>query len=311
MVYYYSYKRYIQDRFPDRPPIRKVSIDAGFTCPNIDGTKGKGGCIYCNNEAFTPGKIEKGLSVGDQIARQIPLLEKRYKVSHFLAYFQSYTNTYTDDIGYLRQLYIAACEHPQVVGISVATRPDCLSSAVIELFEELAEKFLVNLEVGLQTSNDQTLHRINRGHTFQDFSDALKRCQGKPFEIATHLILGLPGETAEDWKNTAIACAATEIDTLKITSLYVARRTVLEKMYQKGDYQALCQERYVQGVVDVLELMAPQIGIQRVTGSAPASLMIAPNWCRDREKTVAMIHSEFQKRESFQGKLYQSSKERN
>ncbi len=282
--------------------VRKVSLTAGFTCPNIDGTKSSGGCIYCNNNAFSPAMKLKGESVTAQLEKQIPFMEKRYRARKFIAYFQSFSNTY-GEVEHLEALYREALQHPKVIGLSIGTRPDCLNKEVVNLLHEISKEYYVALEVGLQTSHDETLAGINRCHTFLDFQNAMSLCQGTNIITGTHIILGLPGEGPSHWNETALALSKIQYQTLKITPLYVVKSTSLQKSYEKGEYEPLDQSTYVKGVVDFLERTPSNVGIQRITGSVPRDVLLAPSWCRDQAGTTEKIIKEFELRNTCQGKL--------
>ncbi len=299
--YFYQYKDYIRESVFPFKEARKVTVDAGFSCPNIDGGKGHGGCIFCNNEAFSPvsNKFARD-SITQQLADQIPFLKKRYRAKNFIAYFQPHTNTYAP-IELLKEAYHEAINHPQVVGLAIGTRPDCISKEVVTLLCEIVTKVPVSLEIGLQTINDETLKQVNRCHTLGDFEVSMHLLKGSQLEIGIHLMLGLPGEDHTHWMSSIRKVTEYPFHTLKITPLYVAKDTVLTQRYYKGEYQPLTEEQYIHGVVDMLEHVPKHIGIQRITGSAPRNILIAPMWCRDQARITQLIAAEFEKRGSYQG----------
>src|SRR5438270_4074449 len=247
---YYPLSRFFQDRFGAR--VYRVTVDGGFTCPNVDGTVAVGGCVYCDNRSFSPNRRQPRTSVREQVRRGVTILQRRYHADRFLAYFQAATNTYAP-VAKLRRLYDEALDHPQIIGLAVGTRPDCVPEPVLELLQSYARERYVCLELGLQTMHDRSLDWMNRGHHFDVFVDAVQRCQGRGLDLCAHVILGLPGETRADMLATARALAALPMDAVKIHNLHVVRDTPMEKMYQAGEVRMLEREEYVQVVCDFLE----------------------------------------------------------
>src|SRR5437588_751495 len=223
---FYPFSRFLRERFGRR--VFRVTIDAGFTCPNVDGTVAKGGCVYCDNRSFSPNRRLPRTPIREQVKRSIGILNKRYGVERFLAYFQAATNTYAP-VDKLRRLYDEALDHPQVVGLAVGTRPDCVPDPVLDLLQEYARGRYVCLELGLQSIHDRSLDWMNRGHHFDAFADAVDRCQGRGLDLCAHVILGLPGETHADMMATAEALAALTVNAVKIHNLHVVHDTPLEK----------------------------------------------------------------------------------
>jgi len=281
--------------------VHKVSLDAGFTCPNRDGTVAVGGCIYCNNASFSPGN--RRLSVTAQLDQGKRFLRQRYGAQKFLAYFQAYTNTY-DDVDRLRHLYDAALASADIVGLAIGTRPDCVSDAVLDLLAEYASHTYLWLELGLESGHDQTLLFLNRGHTVAAFDDAIRRAQQRHLQLCAHVILGLPGESPADMLLTARYLATLHLDAIKLHHLHVVRHTVLERLYHQGTVPLLGLEDYAALVVDCLEILPPEMIIMRLMGDAPRALLVAPTWSLDKRAALQRIELELERRETYQGKLY-------
>lgn len=298
---YYASSRFLRERFGGK--VWRVTVDAGFTCPNVDGSVALGGCVYCDNRSFSPNRRLPHIGVRAQVERGVRILEKYYKADRFLVYFQAATNTYAP-VEKLRRLYDEALEHPQIVGLVVGTRPDCLPAEVIELFQEYAQSRFVSVEVGLQSIHDRSLVWMNRGHTAANFVDAIQRCAGRGFEVASHVILGLPGESRADMLATADALAALPVDAVKIHNLHVVRDTPLEGMYRSGAVRMLERAEYVGLVCDFLERLPPTMVIQRVSGDAPPEFLIAPQWCLEKQALLHAVQEELKRRDSWQGRWF-------
>lgn len=281
--------------------VHKVCIDAGFTCPNRDGTVASGGCIYCNNVSFSPGN--RRLSVTEQIEQSKPFLRKRYKAQKFVAYFQAYTNTY-GDVRQLKSLYDEALASDDIVGLSIGTRPDCVSDEVLDLLADYASHTYLWLELGLESGHDQTLTLINRGHTVAAFDDAVHRAQQRGLRLCAHVILGLPGESTAAMVETARHLAALRLDAVKLHHLHVVRHTVLEKMYQRGDLTLFSLDAYARVVVDCLEALPPAMIVMRLIGDAPRSTLVAPAWSLHKQAALRRIEQELERRDTYQGKHY-------
>lgn len=295
---YLSFNQHLRDTFGEK--VYKVTIDAGFTCPNRDGTCGVDGCIYCYGDRAIP-QIVDCASVQTQIQEGMAALHTRYKANKFLAYFQSYTNTYAP-VDRLAQLYQTALDIDRIVGLSIGTRPDCVDEGVLDLLDALAQKTYLWVEYGLQSIHDATLSRINRGHDFTVFLDAVQRTkQRRNIKICAHVILGLPGETKEDMLETAKVLSALDIDGAKIHSAHVLKNTRLAEMYARGEYQVVELPEYIDIVCDFLEHLAPQIVIHRLVGDAPRDRYIAPEWCMHKSDALRQIDIELARRNSYQG----------
>lgn len=299
---YYSFNTYLKERFGER--VRKVTLDAGLTCPNRDGTRGTGGCSYCDDRGSGTGAHGGTPDLAAQARDGMRRLAQRYGVSKFIVYFQSFCNTYAP-VDRLRKMYGAVVDLPGVAGLAVATRPDCLSEEGLELLAGYAGSRMVWLELGMQTAHDRTLQRINRGHTHAEFLAGYGLARRYPLNICLHMIIGLPGETADDVRATAREIARLRPEGLKIHSLYVSRGTAMEKMLGQGGYSPISQQEFVGQACDVLELVPPRTVIQRLTGDPDPALLVAPAWARDKNATLRMIEAELKARGTRQGARYE------
>lgn len=296
---YRALSRYFQERFGRK--VYRVTVDGGFTCPNVDGSVAVGGCVYCDNRSFSPNRRLPRVSVRDQVSRGVAILEKRYGARDFIAYFQAATNTYAP-AAKLRRLYDEALDHPQIVGLDIGTRPDCVPDDVLDLIEGYARDRYVCLELGLQTIHDRSLDWMNRGHHYDVFVDAVERCRGRGLDVVAHVILGLPGETWDDMLATADALAGLPVHGVKIHNLHVVKNTPLEKMYHEGQARMLERDEYVRLVCDFLERLPPDMVIHRLNGDAPPDYLVAPLWCLDKPALLQAIEAELERRDSWQGK---------
>jgi len=285
--------------------VQKITIDAGLGCPNRDGTLSRGGCIYCNARGSGTGAMASGISISDQIAAARTALAKRYGAKRFIAYFQSFSNTYAP-LATLQRLYEEALGFDDVVGLAIGTRPDCIDIPKLDYLEKLARHRLIWLEYGLQSAHDPTLRAINRGHDAACFFRAVAMTRNRGIKVCAHVIMGLPGETRREMLATARALADMAIDGVKIHLLYVIRATALETIYARGDYRCLEQHAYVNLVCDFLEILPPSVVIQRLTGDPHPSELVAPAWSLEKARTLEMIRNELVRRDSWQGKLWQA-----
>ena len=280
--------------------VHKLAINARFTCPNRDGTKGRGGCTFCNNVSFSP-HARAPEAIASQIDAGRAVLARRTGARRFLAYFQAYTNTYAD-IGYLKSLYDEALAQPGVIGLSIGTRPDCVPPAVLDLLAEYRERgHEVWLELGLQSSFDATLERVNRGHGYAEYRDTLRAARARGIPVCTHLILGLPGEGAAHARVTLQRVLAEGVDGLKLHPLHVVKGTQLANSWRRGEYPPLSQDAYIQSVADLIELTPPDIVFHRLTGTAAPSLLLAPAWCARKWRVLNGIEDELKRRGTRQG----------
>ncbi len=296
---YYPFSRFLRERFGGR--VWRVTVDAGFTCPNVDGTVTTGGCVYCDNRSFSPNRRLPRTDVRTQVRRGVEVLGRRHGADRFLAYFQAATNTHAP-VERLRALYDAALEHPQVVGLAVGTRPDSVPGPVLDLLEGYARDRYVCLELGLQSRHDRSLDWMNRGHHFDAFVDAVARCAGRGLDLCAHVILGLPGESRDDMLETADAIAELPVNGVKIHNLHVVRGTPMEAMYHAGTVPMLSRDEYVAVVCDFLERLPADVVIHRLNGDAPPDYLVAPAWCLEKPALLAAIDGELARRDSWQGK---------
>jgi radical SAM protein (TIGR01212 family) len=298
---YRAYGHYLRGRFGGR--VQRVSLDAKFTCPNVDGTVTTGGCVFCDNRSFSPSRRLPRTTIADQLEHGIGVLSRRYKVEQFIAYFQPATNTYAPPER-LRPLFFEALEDPRVVGLAVGTRPDCVPDEVLDLLEELAAQTYLSVEYGLQSMHNRSLAWMNRGHDYDSFVDAVTRSANRGFEICAHVILGLPGESRADMVATARALADLAIDSVKIHNLYVVRDTPLAEEYAQGGIELLPRAEFIETLIDFLEVLPPDCIVERVAGDAPRDYLIAPAWCLDKAQLLVALRRRFEERQTWQGRLY-------
>ena len=297
---YNSYSHFLRGFFGQR--VQKVSIDAGFTCPNVDGSITTGGCNFCDNRSFSPSRRIPRQQIVDQINEGVRRLKRRYKCDQFTAYFQPATNTYAP-VDRLRSVYEAALSHSKVVAMSIGTRPDCVPADVVELLSEFAQRTYLSVELGLQTIHDRSMDWMNRGHYYKDFVEAMERCHSRGFEICVHIIIGLPGETHEDIMETARAVAQFPIDSVKLHNLYVVKKTALADQYISGEVELMGRDEYVTTLVDFLELLPPDMLVERISGDAPGDYFLGPSWCQDKPDVLRAVENEFATRNTWQGRL--------
>jgi len=300
---YNDLNTYLRSLFGCR--VQKITIDAGFSCPNRDGTVSSGGCIYCNVRGSGTGAFVRGMSVTDQLQQGKKALARRYKAQKFIAYFQSFSNTYAP-VPTLKSLYDEALAVEDVVGLAIGTRPDCVNEAVLDLLQAYADRYLIWIEYGLQSAKDETLVLINRGHDAQCFADAVKATSNRGIKMCAHVILGLPGETRDDMLHTARTIADLGVDGLKLHLLYVVKGTRLEALYRQGKFRCLEQQEYVDLVCDFLEHIPRDIIIQRLTGDPHPGELAVPQWSLKKSETLALINATLEKRDSWQGKLLEN-----
>jgi radical SAM protein (TIGR01212 family) len=298
-VLYRTFNQYLKERFGER--IYRVPLDAGFTCPNRDGTRAFGGCTFCDARGSGAPTINANNSLRQQLLQEMARIKRRYKAKKFLAYFQAFTNTYAPE-GMLRMLYDTALAHPDVVGLCIGTRPDCLSESVLDLLAEYDARTFLWLEVGLQTSKNETLTAINRGHTAEEFFDAIRRIKKRNMKVATHLIFGLPGESQEDMMNTVRQVAQSDLDGIKIHQLCVYKDTPMEKDLRAGQLVLLEEDAYVQLVVDALELLPAEMIIMRLVAEGSQDELIAPSWSFAKNRVMEKIGAAMAMRSTWQGR---------
>lgn len=294
----HSYGHYLRHRFGCR--VSKVNVDAGFTCPNRDGSKGTGGCIYCNNVSFSPKDTLPVIPLEEQLEAGMAYHRLRLGSEKFIVYFQKYTNTYAS-VDVLADLYRRALNHPDVIGISVGTRPDALSAEALGLLAEIARTRYVCLELGLQSMDDAILSRINRGHTLNDFLGTVQRAVGHGFDICAHLIYGFPGELQGEFLKTAGLIASLPVDSIKLHQLHAVEGTELAGMYRRGEFVPLSLEAYVSMAADFLERLPARVTVQRLYGSAPLAISVAPRWGLKNNRMWFAVINELRRRGTWQG----------
>lgn len=298
---YFGYNYYLRKTFGFR--VQRVSVDAGFTCPNVDGTVATGGCVFCDNRSFSPSRRLPRLNILDQIDDGIKRLKKRYKCKHFMAYFQPASNTYAP-VEKLEPLYRQAISHPEVIALAIGTRSDCVPDDVLDLLEDIGKEIPLTLEFGMQTIHNKTLQWMNRGEDHDSFVDSMERSVGRGLKLCAHIMLGLPGESYEDMMATAKAIAASELDAVKIHNLYVVENTPLATQVRAGDVELMSQDDYVKTLIDFLEIIPGHMVIERVTGEAPGDYFVGPSWCQDKPAVLNAIQQEMQRRDTWQGKKF-------
>lgn len=298
---YNEYSRYLKNLYGCR--VQKIPLDAGLTCPNRDGSKGTGGCLYCDARGSGTGAFARLPSVTEQIRQGKAFLGKRYGAGKFIAYFQSFSNTYAPR-AVLEKMYREALDQEDVVGLAVGTRPDCVNPEILDLLASFQKTHLVWVEYGLQSFHPETLRRINRGHTGEEFEEAVVETRQRGLNICAHVILGLPGEGLPEVLGTARRLAGQDIQGLKIHSLYINQGTGLEAWYRDGRYQPLTRDRYVEWVCRFLEHIPPDWIIQRLTGDPNPGELVAPVWALEKRKTLERIRTRLEETGGFQGSKY-------
>ena len=296
---YNSFGSRIREKFGTR--VYKVNVDAGFTCPNRDGTIGTTGCIYCNNDSFRPNSCKPTLSISEQIKNGVSYVRKRYKAEKFLIYFQPYTNTYAP-VEELERLYKEALVGPSVIGLAIGTRPDSVDDEKIHLLEELAKKHFILIEYGLQSIYDRTLIFINRGHTYNAFLKALDMTKGRGIYIGTHVIVGFPTESREEMLLMADEVSHMPVDFLKIHQLQIIKDTPLEIMYREHPFHVFEYDEYLDFVSEFIGRLSPKIILQRLFATAPDDILVAPRWDRSRQEILRDIEKKLGSRDIYQGK---------
>lgn len=301
---YNDYSSYFRQRFDGK--VQKISLDAGFTCPNRDGSRGKGGCTYCNNQSFNPDYCRTEQNIADQLTRGIEFFSAKYPAMRYLAYFQAYSNTYAP-LELLRKSYEAALSHPGVVGLVIATRPDCLGKEILDLLEEFSRKCYVSIELGVESFREETLVKINRGHTASESVTAIQNIAERGIDNCVHLILGLPGETDSDFIRTASILSGLPVQSIKLHQLQIHRgtRMAVDYINDPGSFSLFEVDQYADLVVRFLENLSPGIIVQRFVSSAPASLVIAPRWDMKNYLFVAKVEKLLAERDTWQGKFHQ------
>ncbi|MFH1504380.1 MAG: TIGR01212 family radical SAM protein [Candidatus Omnitrophota bacterium] len=305
---FYSFNSYLRREFGVRT--HKISLNAGFNCPNLDGALSSEGCVFCDNKAFSYFANSDPLSLEEQIYKSMDYARKRFKAEKFIAYFQSFSNTY-GDIAFLKEQYSVIRKFKDIVGISISTRPDCINDEKLDVIEEFSKDYKVFIEYGLQTCHNKTLKLINRNHTFEDFEKAVELTAKRTnIKIGAHVILGLPRrfdrgmayETKEDVLSTAKTLSKMPIWGIKFHCLHIVKNTALENMYNKGKVSLLSEDEYIDMLISFLEVTPEERVILRLVSDADRNLLIAPLWVNEKQRVLKKIEKEFEKRNAYQGK---------
>lgn len=302
---YREFPELLSEIFPYK--VQKISVNAGFTCPNRDGSKGYGGCTYCNNQSFSPGYGKPKKTITEQMRDGIEFFSHKYPEMKYLAYFQSYTNTY-DPVESLIEKYEEALAYPNVVGLIVGTRPDCMPDKLLDYFEELSKKTFVLIEYGVESTLNTTLDGINRLHSWEESIEAIIKTADRGLRVGAHMILGLPGETHDDYLNHARKLSELPITTIKLHQLQIIRGTVMAKQYKETPemFHIFDADEYIDLCVDFAEVLNPNIYIERFASQSPKQLLIAPDWGLKNYELVSKIVKKFEERETWQGKKYEA-----
>ena len=300
---YRDFGNFLKEIFPYK--VQKISINAGFTCPNRDGKKGFGGCTYCNNQTFSPEYCHTEKSVKEQLEEGIRFFSRKYPEMKYLAYFQAYTNTY-DEIDRLIAKYEEALSFPDVVGLIIGTRPDCMPNELLDYFSTLSPNKFVMIEYGLESTSDRTLIRINRGHTHAESEDAILRTTDRGIYTGVHLILGLPGESKEEILHHADVLSALPITTLKLHQLQLIRHTRMAKEFEETpeQFHLYTADEYIDLVIDFMERLNPRIVVERFVSQSPKELLIAPDWGLKNFEFTAKVNKRIAERNTYQGRLF-------
>jgi radical SAM protein (TIGR01212 family) len=288
--------------------IQKISTDAGFSCPNRDGTKATGGCTYCNNKTFNPFYCSPKKSITEQLTEGIAFFSKKYKTQKYIAYFQAYTNTYAE-LSVLKAYWEEALKMPDIIGLAISTRPDCIDSEKLDYLQKLAETHYISIEYGIESTKNETLKFINRAHSFEESCAALQMSAGRGIHIGVHLILGLPGESHDDMLNHAKIISELPFDTLKLHQLQIIKQTKMAKQYfeNPNQFHLLGLDEYICLIADFLELLNPKIKIERFVSESPKNMIIAPDWGGKKNfEIVAKIEKYLAVHNMFQGKKYRT-----
>ncbi len=298
---YQLFSEHLKQRFGAR--VHKISVDAGFGCPNRNGGRSGHGCLFCDPGGSGAVGLERQLSVAAQIEQGKEVMSRKYKATRFMAYFQPFSNTLAP-VGRLRELYDEALAVDKVVGLAVGTRPDCVPDEVLDLLAEYHRRTYFWLELGLQSSHDRTLEWLQRGHDYATFAKAYDAARARGLRICVHVIIGLPGESRADMLATADRLAELQVAGVKLHLLHVLRDTPLGSLYAEGGFQLLAMDEYVELVVDILERLHPATLIHRLTGDGPRDQLLAPHWSLNKWEVLNAIDAEFARRGSRQGACY-------
>ena len=298
--YYYDYGTWIRHRFPFR--VQKISIDAGFTCPNRDGRLSTGGCIYCDNRTFNPSYCQRQESITQQLEAGKQFFARKYPEMKYLAYFQAYTNTYAS-IDHLRRLYEEALSVKDVVGIVIGTRPDCVSDELLDYLEDLNHRTFLIVEYGMESANDETLQRINRGHSFKQSCLAIEKTHQRGILTGAHIILGLPGEDAQENLRQAPIISSLPIDILKIHQMQIIRGTQLAKEFERNPFHIYSVDEYIELIANYIQRLRKDMILERFVSQSPKELLIAPQWGLKNHEFTDLLNNYLKKHAIHQGDL--------
>ncbi|WP_088005564.1 TIGR01212 family radical SAM protein [Indiicoccus explosivorum] len=300
---YYTWNRYLRNEFGHK--VMKLALDAGFDCPNRDGTVAHGGCTFCSVAGSGDFAGDRAEPIGAQIREQKEKMHKKWKDAKYMAYFQAYTNTHAP-LPVLKEKFEAALAEPGVIGLSIATRPDCLPDDVVEYLAELNSRTHLWVELGLQTVHEKTAQLVNRAHDYRTYTEGVSKLRAKGIRVCTHIINGLPLEDRDMMMETAREVAKLDVQAIKIHLLHLLKGTPMVKQYEKGLVEFLGKDDYIRLVCDQLEVLPPSMVVQRITGDGPIGLMIGPMWSANKWDVLNGIDRELTARGSFQGKFFTS-----
>lgn len=302
-----AYSDYFRKHFGER--VQKITLDAGFTCPNRDGTCGTGGCTFCNNSAFNPSYNHPGSTISEQIRKGMEFHRRRYRrASRYLAYFQAYTNTYAD-LKILKTYFEEALGIPDVIGIVVGTRPDCIDSAKLDYFKELSEKYYVVLEYGIESLLNRTLKRVNRGHDVEQTAWAVHETAGRGIRVGGHMIIGLPGETTEDFLQAAIQLSRWPLDNIKFHQLQLVRGTAMadEYLHHPEDFVAFTMDGYLELMMQIIERLNPAFVVERIAGEVNPGMAVREGWGIRYDAVLGNFERLLEAHDTWQGKYFNSN----
>ena len=300
---YNDFSGYLASQFPFK--VQKISLNAGFTCPNRDGLKGYGGCTYCNNQTFNPAYCRTENSVALQLSEGKSFFARKYPAMKYLAYFQAYTNTYAE-LEQLKRMYEEALQVPDVVGLVIGTRPDCMPDALLDYLEELNKRTFLLVEYGIESTDDRTLERINRGHTFSCTRDTVWRTADRGIRVGGHVILGLPGEGHDMLIRQAEILSELSLTTLKLHQLQLIKGTRMAYEYAQcpSDFHLYSADEYIELVIDYIEHLRPDLVLERFISQSPKELLIAPDWGLKNHEFTGKVRKRLRERDSWQGKYW-------
>ena len=307
-IRYNDLSAYLSAHFPYK--VQKISLNAGFTCPNRDGTVGYGGCTYCNNQTFNPAYCKTEKTVTEQLEEGKQFFARKYPEMKFLAYFQAYTNTYAE-LEELKRKYEEALQVKDVVGIVIGTRPDCMPDTLLDYLEELNQRTFLIVEYGVESTDNDTLKRINRGHTFEVAEEAIRKTAARGIRVGAHIILGLPGESNEQLIEQAGVLSRLPLTTLKLHQLQLIKGTRMAHAFemQPEDFHLYSADEYIDLVIDYVEHLRPDIVLERFVSQSPKELLIAPDWGLKNHEFTDKVKKRMRERDAWQGKKYAIKKE--